>query len=196
MSASGATAALTAARSASAATPLTKLQNLLKNWRENHEKCVMIVKNVIEYENELTYVTAARLESVNEHMRPSRISHEVLQSLEAKCSELIEIQQKMLKIVEDVKIMSIEMDLPVNGEYLDGVIHQLMQQLLLEMAISNDLVNNNVYGTTDNSMTNIDQYNVTGGAAKFDSDTLVTILACFTYCPYYKPAEVQMILDL
>ena len=104
-----------ATKSVPAGSPLTNLQNLLKNWQQNHEKCVTIVKEVIEYENELTYVTAARLEDVSEHMRPSRISHEVLQGLESKSFELIEIQQKMLKIIEDIKIVSIEMELPVNA---------------------------------------------------------------------------------
>ncbi len=185
-----------ASRSVSAATPLAVVQNLLKKWQDYHEKCVIIVKEVIEYENELTYVTAARLEGVSEQMRPSRISHEVLQGLEAKCYELIEIQQKMMKIIEELKIVSIETELEVNGEYLDGVIHQLTQQLLLEMTISNDLCKKNMYGVTDSSMKNIDEYNVTGSSARYDSDALVTILACFTYCPYYKPSEVQMILDL
>lgn len=185
-----------ATRSVSEGSPLMNLQNLLKTWQENHEKCVVIVKEVIEYENELTYVTAARLEDVSEHMRPSRISHEVLQGLESKCFELSEIQQKMLKIIEDIKIVAIETEIPVNGEYLEGVVHQLTQQLLLEMTISNDLLNKNIYGTTDSSLKNIDQYNVTGSSARYDSDTFVTILACYTYCPYYKPSEVQMILDL
>jgi hypothetical protein len=131
--------------------------------------------------NKLTFFSPENVDkSLGRAISSSRQSALVLEDFENKKLELQSAQDDMVlsiqEIMSNLKTVAAMTECPVDEEFIRKLTSDMEQQTLFEMCIVEELCN--------------------GNEGNMDQDSLVTMLAAFSYPPYVKIISVEEFIDI
>ena len=197
---------------AEAPSPRKTFYDSLGSWNDARTKSGPLAKMIVDLRNETTYATSEKLENVmGVLMRPSKLYIDVTEKLQGALAQL-EVQHTLMATCTEtmVSVLSEEAEWSARrasekeqqtttegttkeGEssydtisayidtcFLENLVHEILQQTLLEKSLFESLKCNSETWSLDLGI---------------ESETAVTLLACYSYCPHLNENSLKLALE-
>ena len=157
---------------------MKEIHRELMSWKMNHEECRRIMERLGKSKSKLSYLHSDGVQKATQltSISSSRIQVRVLDEMEEDLTALTSLQNNMmaslLRMEDALKAIPAAGVFSVCPRLLSGVVEQLRQQTQLESSLKDRLFS----------------------LEASDQDSLLTLLACFSYTPYVNNADLESIL--
>lgn len=146
----------------------------LQQWLKLQKECKTTMETIGKAKAKLSYTTSATLESTMPTISSSRVQLCIYDEINELMEHLQRLQERMVHCLEEMERVTTtdQASLLIDVSLLRSVHEKLMQQTTLEKALAAKIVDLDVK----------------------DQDSLVTMLACFTYLPCVSSTDIDHLL--